>query len=127
APRGREGELQVGAWQLQVRRQPHPDPELLPAGRGEGGRRVPPQDRRHHRRERPGPLPRQVHDEVSCALSSLSPPHSEERRVATRLEPWGGRCGATCILGPSFETLTFAARRRAPQDEGGVRAGSGTL
>ena len=36
----REGQLQVGARQLQVRQQPLPDPELLPAGRGEGRRRL---------------------------------------------------------------------------------------
>ena len=36
----REGALQVGARQLQVRAEPHPDPELLSAGRGEGGRRL---------------------------------------------------------------------------------------
>ncbi len=50
-----EGRLQIGARQLQVRPQPHPDPELLPAGRGqERRRRIRAQDRRHHRRERPG-------------------------------------------------------------------------
>ena len=31
-----EGRLQIGARRLQVRQQPHPDPELLSAGRGEG-------------------------------------------------------------------------------------------
>ena len=62
APRGREGRLQVGARQLQVRPEPHPDPELLSAGYGEGGRRIPAQDRRDHRRERPGQARRQVQD-----------------------------------------------------------------
>ena len=32
----REGEFQVGARQFQVRQQPHADPELLSAGRGQG-------------------------------------------------------------------------------------------
>ena len=46
-----EGQLQVGSRQLQVRPQSHPDPELLPAGCGEAGRRLRPQDRCHDRRE----------------------------------------------------------------------------
>ena len=60
-----KGRLQIGARQLQVRQQPHPDPELLSAGRGEGRqRRLRAEDRRHHRQGQPGPLPRQVPDEV---------------------------------------------------------------
>ena len=35
APRGGEGRLQVGARQLQVRAEPHPDPELLSPGSGQ--------------------------------------------------------------------------------------------
>ena len=35
-----KGRLQVGARRLQVRQEPHPDPELLPAGRGEVERRL---------------------------------------------------------------------------------------
>ena len=34
-----EGQLQVGARPVQVRQEPHSDPELLPAGRGQGRRR----------------------------------------------------------------------------------------
>jgi branched-chain amino acid transport system substrate-binding protein len=40
------------------------NPELLSAGRGERGRRVRTQDRRHHRRELSGPLPRPLPDEI---------------------------------------------------------------
>ena len=58
----REGALQVGARRLQVRAEPHPDPELLSAGRGEGRRRLPAQDGGHDRRERPGQARRQVQD-----------------------------------------------------------------
>ena len=36
-----QGQLQVGARRLQVRPEPHPDPELLPPGSGEGRRRIP--------------------------------------------------------------------------------------
>ena len=43
----------------QVRQQPLPDPEFLPAGRGEGRRGQPhAQDRRDHRQGQPGPVPR---------------------------------------------------------------------
>ena len=59
-----KGRLQVGARQLQVRPQPHPDPEFLSAGRGQAGRRLCAQDGRHHRRERPGQACRQVPHEV---------------------------------------------------------------
>ena len=59
-----ESRLQVGARRLQVRQQPHPDPELLSAGRGEERRRLRAQDRRHHRQGQPGQLPRQMPDEV---------------------------------------------------------------
>ena len=60
-----EGEFQVGARPVQVRQQPHPDPEFLSAGRGEGcRRRALAQDRRHHRQGQPGSLPRQMPDEV---------------------------------------------------------------
>ena len=52
-----KGRFQVGARQLQIRQQPRADPELLSAGRGERGRRLRAQDRRHHRRELSGPLP----------------------------------------------------------------------
>ena len=55
ARRDAQGELRVGARTLQVRQQPLPDPEFLPAGRGEGRRRQPDaQDRRHHRQGQPG-------------------------------------------------------------------------
>ena len=57
-----QGGLQVGARQLQVRAEPHPDPELLSAGSGQGRRRVPDEDRRHHRRERPGQALPEVQD-----------------------------------------------------------------
>ena len=60
-----KGRLQIGARQLQVRQQPHPDPELLSAGRGEGRQgRLRAEDRRHHRQGQPGRFPRQVSDEV---------------------------------------------------------------
>ena len=54
-----EGQLQVAARAVQIRQQPHPDPELLPAGRGQG-RRWPAlaQDGGDHRQGRPGSLPR---------------------------------------------------------------------
>ena len=65
ARRDAQGQLRVGARPLQVRQQPLPDPEFLSAGRGEGRRRQPDaQDRRHHRQGQPGPVPRQVPDEV---------------------------------------------------------------
>ena len=52
-----EGQLQVGARSVQIRQQPHPDPEFLPAGRGQGRRRPAlAQDGGHHRQGRPGPL-----------------------------------------------------------------------
>ena len=60
-----EGGFQVAARPVQIRQQPHPDPEFLPAGRGQGcRRRAFAEDRRHHRQGRPGPLPRQMPDEV---------------------------------------------------------------
>ena len=49
-----EGRLQVGARRLQIRQQPLPDPELLPAGGGEGAATTTAQDHRHHRQERAG-------------------------------------------------------------------------
>ena len=55
--------LQVGARRLQVRAEPHSDPELLSAGRGEGRRRLPAQDGGHDRRERSGQARRQVPDD----------------------------------------------------------------
>ncbi len=58
----REGRLQVGARQLQVRAEPHPDPELLSAGGGQGRRRLSPEDHGDHRRERSGQARRQVQD-----------------------------------------------------------------
>ena len=65
ARRDGEGEFQVGARPVQIRQEPHPDPELLSAGRGEGCRRPAfAENRRHHRREQPGSLPRQMPDEV---------------------------------------------------------------
>ena len=42
--------------------EPHPDPELLSAGSGQGRRRVPAEDGRHHRRERPGQALSEVQD-----------------------------------------------------------------
>ena len=58
------------ARSVQVRQQPHPDPELLPAGRGQGRRRPAlAQDGRHHRQGRPGPLPRQMPDEVMVGMT----------------------------------------------------------
>ena len=60
-----KAEFQVAARPLQIRQQPHPDPELLPAGRGQGRRRPAlAEDRRHHRQGQPGQLPRQMPDEV---------------------------------------------------------------
>ena len=65
-----EGELQVGARPVQVRQQPHSDPELLPAGRGQGRRRPAlAQDGGHHRQGRPGPLRRQMPDEVMVGMA----------------------------------------------------------
>ena len=63
-----KGQLQVGARTVQIRQQPHPDPEFLPAGRGQG-RRGPAgaENSGHHRQGRPGSLPRQVPDEVRSA------------------------------------------------------------
>ena len=64
-----KGQLQVGARPVQIRQQPHPDPEFLPAGRGQGRRRpAGAEDRGHHRQGRPGPLPRQMPDEVRFGL-----------------------------------------------------------
>ena len=52
-----EGQLQVGARPVQIRQQPHPDPEFLPAGRGQGCRGpARAEDRGHHRQGRPGRL-----------------------------------------------------------------------
>ena len=66
--RNGEGQLQVGARALQIRQQPHPDPEFLPAGRGQGFRGPAcAEDRGDHRQGRPGRLPRQVRDEVSSS------------------------------------------------------------
>ena len=68
--RDEEGELQIGARPVQVRQQPHPDPEFLPAGRGQGRRRSAlAQDGGHHRQGRPGPLPRQMPDEVMVGMA----------------------------------------------------------
>ena len=50
-----EGQLQVAARPVQIRQQPHPDPEFLPAGRGQGRRRrALAEDGRHHRQGQPG-------------------------------------------------------------------------
>src|ERR1043166_686067 len=49
---------------------------------------------------------------ISSSLSPLAPPHGEERRAATRLEPWSAGTGAHRC--PSRRPR-FA---RAPQDEG---------
>ena len=58
------------ARRVQIRQQPHPDPEFLPAGRGQGRRRPAlAEDGRHHRQGQPGSLPRQMPDEVIRALS----------------------------------------------------------
>ena len=64
-----EGQLQVAARPVQIRQQPHPDPEFLSAGRGEGrqGRAVA-EDGGDHRQGRSGPLPRQMPDEVRRVL-----------------------------------------------------------
>ena len=54
---------------FKIRQQPHPDPEFLPAGRGQGCRGPAlSQDGCHHRQGRPGSLPRQMPDEVITAL-----------------------------------------------------------
>ena len=60
-----EGRLQIGARQLQVRQQSHPDPEFLPAGRGEGRRRrLCAPYRGADRQGRSGQIPRSMPDEV---------------------------------------------------------------
>ena len=60
-----KGQLQIGARRLQVRQEPRADPELLPAGRGEGcQRRTRSEDRRHHRQGQPGQVRRQMSDEM---------------------------------------------------------------
>ena len=59
-----EGQLQVAARSVQVRQQPHPDPELLPAGCRQGRRRpAVAEDGSDHRQGRSGPLCRQMPDE----------------------------------------------------------------
>ena len=65
-----EGQLQVGARSVQIRQEPHSDPEFLPAGRGQGRRRPAlAQDGGHHRQGRPGPLRRQMPDEVMVGMA----------------------------------------------------------
>ena len=65
-----EGQLQVRARSVQVRQEPHSDPEFLPAGCGQGRRRSAlAQDGGHHRQGRPGPLPRQMPDEVMVGMA----------------------------------------------------------
>ena len=65
-----KGQLQVAARPVQIRQQPHPDPEFLSAGRGQGRRRPAlAEDGRHHRQGRPGSLPRQMPDEVIVGAS----------------------------------------------------------
>ncbi len=60
-----EGELQVAARSVQIRQQPHPGPEFLSAGCGEGcRRRAGAENRRDHRQGRPGSLSRQMPDEM---------------------------------------------------------------
>ena len=77
-----EGQLQVGARRLQIRQQPHPDPELLSAGRGKGRQgRLRAQDRRHHRQGRPGQVPRQVPDEVIRGRNTAAAAHPRCRRL----------------------------------------------
>ena len=77
-----ESRLQVGARRLQVRQQPHPDPELLSAGRGQGRQgRLRAQDRRHHRQGQPGSVPRQVPDEVSQGEHTAAAAHPRCRRL----------------------------------------------
>ena len=54
---------------VQIRQQPHSDPEFLSAGCGQGRRRSAlAQDGGHHRQGRPGPLPRQMPDEVMVGM-----------------------------------------------------------
>src|SRR5262249_52339332 len=65
ARRDAQGQLQVGARALQVRQQPLPDSELLPAGRGKGRRGQPDaQDGGNHRQGQPGQVPQSLLDEV---------------------------------------------------------------
>ncbi len=91
APRSREGQLQIGARQLQVRPQPHPDPEFLSAGCGEAGRRLRPQDRRHHRRERPGQALSEVPDEVISLVDI--PGRDPAMHPVVKDGPAGRACG----------------------------------
>ena len=63
---------------VQIRQQPHPDPEFLSAGRGEGCRRHAfAENGRHHRQGRSGSLPRQMSDEVIADFA-------QERRRRSR-------------------------------------------
>jgi branched-chain amino acid transport system substrate-binding protein len=66
-----KGRLQVGARPLHLRQQPHADRELLSAGCGEAGRRLRAQDGGDHCRERSGPLPRQMPDEIGSRVVGL--------------------------------------------------------
>ena len=86
-----KAEFQVAARSVQIRQQPHPDPEFLSAGRGQGCRRQAlAEDRRHHRQGRPGSLPRQMPDEV---IAQLCP--KQRRRSRCRCFPVG-TCFASC-------------------------------
>ena len=61
----RKANYRIDARALQVRQQPLPDSELLPAGRGEGRRRhADAEDRGDHRQGQPGQARQQVPDEV---------------------------------------------------------------
>ena len=55
---------------------------------------------------------------------NLSMPHGEERRAATRLEPWAQGASVAVTAAP---ILPDAALRAAPQDEGGDNRHVGAL
>ena len=93
----REGRLQVGARRLQVRAEPHPDPELLSAGRGEGRRRLPAQDGGHHRRERPGQARRQVQDAELTIQALKAAPRNCRRGRFSSVAGFGLPFARTCL------------------------------
>ena len=66
-----KADFKSGARQLQVRQQPHPDPELLSSGCGETGRRVRAQDGCDDRQGRPGSFPRPLPDEAGPVVPVL--------------------------------------------------------
>ena len=100
--------------------EPHPDPELLSAGYGEGWRRVSAQDGRHHRGERPGQALAEVQD---AELTGLTDERLTDGRSARfcRLVFWRQVDGLIlAIAGDGSECaaiLRDARLRRAPQDE----------